>query len=138
MGKIVVDFTHFLVLVAGLEPARTLVRGILRHMRVEICTLQKYKIRAFLAENRLKMLQNQTYPFVTKSLKSATSQNFPNFSTKMSHIYWLILRIIDIKYPSQLLKIYNELFFTEFKFIKTRTVSFKSFYSRAFKTSIKN
>ena len=36
MDKIVVDFTHFLVLVAGLEPARTLVRGILSPLRLPI------------------------------------------------------------------------------------------------------
>ena len=53
-------------------------------MRVIICILQKYKNRAFLAENGVKMPKNQYIPFVKFSLKSATSQNFPNFFTNFS------------------------------------------------------
>lgn len=68
---------------AGLEPARSLERGILRHMGQKLTLPKTNKNRAFSAKNRLKMPQNQTFPFVTKSLKSATSQNFPNFFTKI-------------------------------------------------------
>ena len=69
---------------AGLEPARYLYREILRHMRQKLHIAKATKIRTFSAKNLLKMPQNQCFPFVTKSLKSATSQNFPNFFTKMS------------------------------------------------------
>lgn len=79
---LMVQFRLIVVLVAGLEPARSLERGILRHMRVIICILQKYKNRAFLAENGVKMPKNQYIPFVKFSLKSATSQNFPILFTK--------------------------------------------------------
>lgn len=41
---------------------------------------KNHKNRVFLAENGVKVPQNQTFPFVTKSLKSATSQFFQKFS----------------------------------------------------------
>lgn len=52
-------------------------------MRQKLTLTKNTKNRAFSAENGVKMPQNQTFPFVTKSLKSATSQNFPNFFTEI-------------------------------------------------------
>ncbi len=57
--KIWAVFTQILVLVAGLEPARYLYRGILRHMRQKSTLTKTNKNRAFLAENPLKTPQNQ-------------------------------------------------------------------------------
>ncbi len=54
----------------------------LRHMRQKSNLPKINKNRAFLAENSVKMPRNQTFPFVTKSLKSVTSQFFPKIFTK--------------------------------------------------------
>ena len=68
---------------------RTFVREILRHMRQKPNLTKTIKNRAFSAENSVKMPQNQcfsyiftTYPFVTNSLKSATSKTSQFFSQK--------------------------------------------------------
>lgn len=59
MREIVIISLKILVPLAGLEPARMLPQRILRHMRQKLTLTKTQKIRAFLAENRLKMPQNQ-------------------------------------------------------------------------------
>lgn len=56
---LMVQFRLVVVLVAGLEPARSLERGILRHMRQKSLLFRTTKIRAFSVKNRLKTPQNQ-------------------------------------------------------------------------------
>ena len=70
-----------------IEPVRYLYRGILRRMRQKQTCTTTIKNRAFSAKNSAKMPKNQTFPFAPKSLKSATSQNFPKIFTE-SHVLY--------------------------------------------------
>lgn len=67
--KSVKTFHRFLVLVAGLELARSLERGILRHLRQKSVLPKTIKIRAFLAENSLKTPKNQFFSYIIRLLK---------------------------------------------------------------------
>ncbi len=79
--------TPILVLVAGLEPARYLYRGILRHMRQKPTLTKNIKIRAFSAENRLKMPQKSNFSVCYKILKIS---NFPKLPKNFHRNFWYI------------------------------------------------
>jgi len=65
------------------------IEGILRHMRQKITIIQNHKNKGIFSQKLAKNAPKSIiylffipYPFVTNSLKSATSQNFPTFFTK--------------------------------------------------------
>ena len=81
MREILLISLKFVVPLAGLEPARGLPRGILRHMRQKQPLFRTTKIKAFSAENRLKTPQNQTFylfkPNLSVCYKILKISNFP-------------------------------------------------------------
>lgn len=66
---LMVQFRLVVVPLAGLEPARGLPRGILRHMRQKLTLTKTIKNRAFLAKNRLKTPQNQCFSYFLQLIR---------------------------------------------------------------------